>query len=328
MHTMNTTRRRFLGYGAAAGGAALLGTAIGGGTAVAAEPDRRRTGYPDVLNLPNGFHPAGIGIGPAPYAYFGSLLGGAVYRASLLTGKGKVINPGLGEGYYAVGLQVDERQRVFVAGGWGRLITVLDGITGKVIKTYEVGNDDTFVDHVVLTPHAAWFTDSFNGQLFGLPLGPRGALPTRDQVVTLTLRGEWTQGPSDGLTATGIEATPDGSALVVVNIHAHGGSLFRVAPRTGDARRIDLGGVTLPTTNGILVHGRTLYAPRQDDLAVLRLDRTGHNARLVRKVTDPRFETPCAAAVFGNRIYLPNSRFPQPPDPDLPYNAVALSLPL
>ncbi|MEW2634712.1 superoxide dismutase [Streptomyces sp. NPDC048389] len=328
MHATNTTRRRFLGFGAAAGSAVLFGTASGGSTAVAAERGRRRTGYPDVLNLPNGFHPAGIGIGPAPYAYFGSLLGGAVYRASLLTGKGRVINPGLGEGYYAVGLQVDERQRVFVAGGWGRLITVMDGITGKVIQTYEVGNADTFVDHVVLTPRAAWFTDSFNGQLFGLPLGPRGALPTRDQVVTLKLGGEWTQGPSDGLTATGIAATPDGSALVVVNIHAHGGSLFRVAPTTGDARRIDLGRATLPTTNGILVHGRTLYAPRMNDLAVLRLDPTGHNARLVRTVTDPRFETPCAAAIHGNRIYLPNSRFPQPPQPDLPYNAVALSLPL
>ncbi|KOV02322.1 hypothetical protein ADK91_20625 [Streptomyces sp. XY511] len=324
-------RRRFLGIGAAAGAAALIGDAGWGGTAVAAErpgPSAARTGRPDVLNLPNGFHPAGIGIGPAPYAYFGSLLGGAVYRACLLTGRGKVINPGLGEGYYAVGLQVDDRQRVFVAGGWGRLITVLDGITGKVIETYEVGNADTFVDHVVLTPRAAWFTDSFNGQLFRLPLGPRGELPARDAVTTLRLSGEWTQGPSDGLTATGIAATPDGSALLVVNIHAHGGSLFRVDPVTGVARRTDLGGVTLPTTNGILVHGRTLYAPRMNDLAVLRLDPTGHNARLARTVTDARFETPCAAAVHGNRLYLPNSRFPQPPEPDLPYNAVALSLPL
>ncbi|WP_326698251.1 hypothetical protein OG909_13415 [Streptomyces sp. NBC_01754] len=203
-----------------------------------------------------------------------------------------MINPGLREGYYAVGLQVDERQRVFVAGGWGRLITVMDGITGKVIQTYEVGNADTFVDHVVLTPRAAWFTYSFNGQLFGLPLRPRGALPAGDQVVLLKLGGEWTEGPSDGLTATGVAATPDGSALIVVNIHAHGGSLFRVAPATGDARRIDLGGVTPPTTNGILVHGRTLYAPRMNDLAVLRLDPTGHNARLARTVTDPRFKTP------------------------------------
>ncbi|MFH8756137.1 hypothetical protein [Streptomyces atroolivaceus] len=195
MHTTTMARRRFLGVGAA----------------VATPAGRRRTLWPDLLNLPNGFHPAGIGICPGLYAYFGSLLGGAVHRTSQRTGEGKVINPGLGEGYYAVGLQVDEQQRVFVASGWGRLITVMGGITGKVVGTYEVGNADTFVDHVVLTPRAAWFTDSFNGQLFGLPLGPRRALLARDEVVTLRLGGEWTQGPSDGLTATGIAATPDGS---------------------------------------------------------------------------------------------------------------------
>lgn len=143
-----------------------------------------------------------------------------------------------------------ERQQVFV-GGWGPLITVMDGITGKVIQTYEVSNAGTFVDHVVLTPRAAWSTGSFNGQLFGLPLGLRGALPTRDQVVTPELGGEWTRGPSDGLTAMGIAATLDGPALVVVNIHTHGGSLFRGAPATGGVRRIDRGRVTLPTTNGI-----------------------------------------------------------------------------
>lgn len=125
-----------------------------------------------------------------------------------------------------------ERQRVFFAGGRDRLITVLDGITGKAIET------------------------------------------------------------------------------------------------TGVARRADLGGVTLPTTNGILVHGRTLYAPRMNDLGVLRLDPTGHNARPARTVTDARFGTPCAAAVHGNRLHLPDSRFPQPPQQDLPYNAGALSLPL
>lgn len=62
--------------------------------AVDARRDRRRTGYRDVLNLPHGFHP--VGIGPVSYAYFGSLLGGADCRASPITGKGKVIDLGLG----------------------------------------------------------------------------------------------------------------------------------------------------------------------------------------------------------------------------------------
>jgi hypothetical protein len=122
------TRRGFIGLGAALGGAAALGTA--GGTARAAGP--RRDTWPTTLHLPNGFHPAGIGLGRAPYAYFGSLLNGAIYRVSLATGEGKVLNPGPGEGHNAVGLQVDRHGRLFVAGGWGRVVTVMDAATGAV----------------------------------------------------------------------------------------------------------------------------------------------------------------------------------------------------
>ncbi|MER5868354.1 superoxide dismutase [Streptomyces sp. NPDC002044] len=327
MQSTSMTRRRLLGAGAALGGAVVLGS-VAQGTARATPRVPADGAWPDELILPEGFHPAGIGIGPAPYAYFGSLLGGAIYRVALATGRGKVINQGGGEGHFAVGLQVDDRQRVFVAGGWGRTVTVMDGVTGRVIRTYEVGNADTFVDHLVVTPRMVWCTDSFSGQLFGLPLGPGGRLPAPHEVVTLPLRGEWVQGPSDGLSATGISTTPDGRSLLVVNIHADGGSLFRVDPATGTARKVDLGGVTLPTTNGILLRGRTLYAPRKSDLAVFHLDPTGFGAHLVKTVADPRFDTPCAAAVHTGRLYLPNSRFPLPPEPGTPYNAVALSLPL
>ncbi|MEU3950491.1 superoxide dismutase [Streptomyces sp. NPDC029526] len=313
------SRRRLLGLGAALGTVALSPAP----TAAARPAD---TPWPTLLHLPDGFHPAGIGIGPAPYAYFGSLLGGAIQRVRLSTGEGTLIHPGSGEGHYAVGIEVDARQRLFIAGGWGRTITVMDGTAGRILRTYEVGTADTFVDHVVLTPRMAWATDSFTGQLYGLPLGSRGELPTADAVVTLRLSGEWVQGPLDGLTATGIAATPDGRALLVVNILPNGGGLFRVDPCTGRARRVDLGDTELPTTNGILVHGRTLYAPRTSDVAVFRLDPTGHHGRLVETITDPRLDTPCAAAVYRDRIYLPNARFPLPPTPETPYTAVAVPL--
>lgn len=77
-----------------------------------------------------------------------------------------------------------------------------------------------------------------------------------------------------------------------------GGAVYRASLLTGQGKVIHagLGGVKLPTTNGILVHGRTLYAPRMNDLAVLRLDPTGHNARPARTVTDARLPLPAAPA--------------------------------
>ncbi|WP_251023031.1 superoxide dismutase [Streptomyces sp. ISL-10] len=314
------SRRRLLGLAATLSAAGMLGTAV----PAAARP--AHTPWPTLLHLPDGFHPAGIGIGPAPYAYFGSLLGGAIHRVRLSTGEGTTIHPGAGEGHYAVGIGVDDRQRLFIAGGWGRTITVMDGTNGRVLRTYEVGSANTFVDHVALTPGMAWFTDSFVGRLYGLPIGRYGELPAADAVVTLPLSGDWVQGSPNHLTATGIAATPDRRALLVVNTLADRGGLFRVDPDTGQSRRVDLGGLELPTTNGILVHGRTLYAPRMSDVAVVRLDRAGHRGRLVETITDSRFDTPCAAAVYRGRLYLPNARFPLPPTPDTPYTAVAVPL--
>lgn len=324
MQNRTLTRRGFLGLGAALGGAVALDT-VGGTAWAAAEP--RRDPWPTTLHLPNGFHPAGIGLGRAPFAYFGSLLGGAILRVSLATGEGKVINPGLGEGHNAVGLQVDTHGRLFVAGGWGRVITIMDAATGEVLKTYQVGTTNTAVNHVVVTARGAWFTDAFNGLLFGVPFGPRGELPGQDAVITLPLSGDWIQGTTDQITATGIAETPDKSALLVVNASADGGTLFRVDPADGTACHVALGGLKLPTTNGIAVHGCTLYAPRQYDLAVVRLSPAGESGRQVGEVTDSRFDVPCAVAVYRDRLYLPNSRFPLNPTPDTKYTTVAIPVP-
>src|SRR4051812_7434776 len=69
------------------------------------------------IELPDGFQPEGIAIGRAPYAYFGSRLDGDIYRASLRTGRGKVISQG--PGTPSLGLKLDGRGRLFVAGGAG-----------------------------------------------------------------------------------------------------------------------------------------------------------------------------------------------------------------
>jgi sugar lactone lactonase YvrE len=325
MQVTTTTRRGFLGLGAALGGAVVLGA--GQGTARATDV-RARGSWPTTLNLPDGFHPADITIGRQPYAYFASLLGGAVCRVSLVSGRNDVIYPGLGDGYMAIGIQADHRGRLFVAGGWGRTITVIDAANGAVLRTYEVGIPHSCVNHVTVTQEGAWFTDACNGLLFGLLFGPGGSLPRQDEVVTRELSGEWVQGPQDVITSAGVAPTPDGRALLVVNQFTDGGTLFRIDRSTGSARRVPLGSLKLPTANGITLHGRTLYAPQQTDLTAIRLDRTGHNGSPVLRLTDPRFDTPCAAAVYGDRLYLANSRFPLPPTPTTKYNAVSIPLPV
>ncbi|MER5218717.1 superoxide dismutase, partial [Streptomyces sp. NPDC002838] len=106
--TTSLARRQILGAGIALGATALIG-----GTAHASP--RTAGSWPKEFSLPNGWGPEGVAIGFAPYAYFGSIATGGVYRVDLASGKGKVVHRGLGR--MTVGLKVDAWGRLFLAGG-------------------------------------------------------------------------------------------------------------------------------------------------------------------------------------------------------------------
>jgi sugar lactone lactonase YvrE len=290
--------------------------------AVAAPPQHAKPAalFPTTIQLPDGFQPEGIAIGKLPYAYFGSLADGSIYRASLVTGRGKIISEG--PGTQSVGLKIDARGRLFVAGGAAGDARVVSAVTGEVLASYQFASGQTFVNDVTLTPGAAWFTDSFNPVLYKVPLGRHGAVPGQDAVVTVPLSGDYQQ--VDGFNVNGISGTPDGAALLV--IQSSTGLLFRVDPATGEATTVDLGGATLPNGDGILLRGRTLYVVQNqlNQVAVVRLDRTGGSGTVVAEITDPRFDVPTTVAAFGHRLYLPNARFGTAPTPETEYTAVAV----
>jgi streptogramin lyase len=310
-------RREVLGAAAVIGSAALLGPAAG--AARAASPGSWPTRFP----LPNGFQPEGIAIGRSPYAWCGSIADGDVYRASLATGRGRVVVEGLGAGRSVIGLKIDRQERrLFLSGGFSREIRVADARSGEIVRLFTVGAEGTMVNDVVLTPGAAWFTDSFRPQLYRLALDRRGE--PAHEVTTLPLGGAWEQGTD--FTANGIARTPDGSALLVVNTVVEGGSLMRVDPRDGIARRVDLEGLAIPFGDGLLLIGRHLYIVQQrlNQVDVVRLNAAGTRGRPVARITDPRFRIPTTAAAWGDRIYLPNARFDVPPTPDTEYDVVAV----
>ncbi|GAA3812968.1 hypothetical protein GCM10022226_37120 [Sphaerisporangium flaviroseum] len=274
--------------------------------------------YPDRFSLPDGFQPEGIAIGPGPVAYFGSRATGAIYQANLRTGEGRIINPG--PGTPSLGMKTDSRGRLFVAGGSGGNARVIDTRTGEVLATYPLVTGTSFVNDVVLTAGAAWFTDSANPALYKLPLGVAGTLPK--EAVRVPLSGDIAY--ATGTNANGIAPTPDHKALLVVQSNA--GKLFRVNPSTGAATLVDLGGEVLTNGDGLLLEGRTLYVVqnRLNTVAVFRLSRDGTSGELLRKLTDPRFDVPTTVAAFHGRLYLPNARFTTPPTPTTPYDVVAI----
>ncbi|MEU8528247.1 MULTISPECIES: SMP-30/gluconolactonase/LRE family protein [Streptomyces] len=315
-------RRGFLGAAAALGAAALTGPLTSGPAHAAGAGGPWPTAFP----LPRGFQPEGVAIGHSPYAYFGSLGDGSVYRVALATGEGRIVHQGLGAEKSTVGLKIDRAERrLFLAGGWSREIRVVDARSGALLRHFTgLGADTTMVNDVVLTPGAAWFTDSFQPQLYRLALDRTGE--PGHEVTTVPLGGDWVQGAD--FTANGIERTPDGRALLVVNCVKDGGSLMRVDARTGTARTVDLGDLRIPAGDGLLLLGRDLYIVQQqkNQIDVVRLDAAGTRGTAIARITDPdRFRVPTTAAVWGDRIYLPNARFGLDEDPTaVDYDAVSV----
>jgi sugar lactone lactonase YvrE len=297
---------------------AILAISLAGAAAPAtAHPSHD---LPATIALPDGFPPEGIAIG-GHFAYFGSRLDGSIYRADLRTGTGAVFSKG--PGTPSLGLKIDRRGRLFVAGGTGGDARVLDARTGRVLASYPLATP-AFINDVVLTPTAAWFTDSTNPVLYKVAFGPHGALPATATRIPLTGDLVYTTGTN----ANGIVTTPDRRGLLLVQSNT--GKLFRVDPRTGVTTAVDLGGETLINGDGLLRMGNILYAVqnRLNTVAVFRLDAGGTAARFITRVTDPRFDVPTTVAAFRDRLYLPNARFTTPPTPTTPYTAVAIPRPV
>jgi sugar lactone lactonase YvrE len=307
-------RQALTGLAAAAVATALAGTE----RANAASPGRStQDRFPTTIALPDNWLPEGIAIGVLPFAYFGSRADGSIYRASLVTGDGRVISQG--PGTPSVGLKIDRRGRLFVSGGTAGNARVVSATTGEVLASYTFTTGDSFINDVVLTPRAAYFTDTRNAFVYAVPLGRFGQLPAADGFVPIPLTGDTVVNAGNGITET-----PDGRALIVVSA----GQLFRVNPTTGAATLVDLAGESVPNGDGLLLRGRTLYAiqNRLNTVAVLRLSADGTSGRVVQRVTDPRFDVPTTVAEFGNRLYLPNARFGAVP-PATTFTAVAIPRP-
>ena len=273
--------------------------------------------FPDRIELPVGFQPEGITIGPGATAYVGSLATGDIHAVNLRTGELTLVSDELEPP--SVGLKIGKQDHLFVAGGTSGTGSVVDVETGGVIQTYQFTTDPSFINDVVLTRDFAWFTNSQAAELYGVPLGP-GDEPG-EPVVTLRLTGEWEQIQGMAPNANGIAETPNGQALFVVNTAA--AALFRVDPDTGEATKVDLGGYKLTNGDGLLVQGNTLYVVqnRLNQIAVFKINADGTSGELLRVLTSEdldesvTFDVPTTVARFGNSLYLPNARFGTVSDP-------------
>jgi sugar lactone lactonase YvrE len=276
-----------------------------------------KAAFPETIPLPNGWQPEGIAIGRGTTFYVGSIPTGAIYRGDLRTGRGAPFVQGA-TGRAAVGVDFD-RGLLFVAGGMTGKGFVYDARTGALVRELQLatGGGATFVNDVVVTKRAAWFTDSNRAVLYRLPLEKNGRPAATAQAVQLT--GDFQL--ASGFNLNGIDASANGKTLVTVQSGT--GKLFTVTP-AGVTAEIDLGGQTVQNGDGILLHGRTLYVVRNSNnqIAVVELGKGLASGTIVRTITNPGFDVPTTIDRHGSNLYAVNARFGTTPTPTTPYTVV------
>jgi sugar lactone lactonase YvrE len=258
--------------------------------------------FPKRIDLPDAYRPEGIAA-KGKQLYVGSIPTGEVRRIDAKSGDVDPLVPAR-TGRAAIGLKV-AHGKLFVAGGPTGQAFVYDARTGEDLAQFQLAAPpDTFVNDVVVTRKAAYFTDSRRSVLYVVGTDLKGfrELPLPDVPLL------------EGNNLNGIAATPDGRALIAVQGNA--GDLWRIDPRTGKAAEIDLGGANVLNGDGLLLAGRrTLYVVqnRLNQIAVIRLSKDLARGTVRRLIRSGDFDVPTTVARVGSRLYLPNARFSTPP---------------
>jgi sugar lactone lactonase YvrE len=226
----------------------------------------------------------------------------------------------------AVGMKVDGRGRLLVAGGQTGKAFVLSTADGSTLKVLDSrpGASQTFINDVTVAGGFAYFTDSMR------PVILRAAT-SGDSVGDLEPWLDLTGTPfvyKDGFNANGIVSYDGGRLLVVVQSNT--GKLFRIDTRTKAVSEIDLGGKTLTNGDGLVAHGSRLFVVRNADNMIVEVKlRHGKRAgRVGNAITSDQFRFPTTAARDGKRLLVVNSQFDKRGGtPELPFTVVAVRRP-
>ena len=276
------------------------------GLVLAASAGISAKAFPDLIQLPADFGPEGIAVGNGSTFYVGAVAGtrGQILVGNLRTGEFSTLVES--DGVQTTGMKHDPRSDLlFVARAASGMGAVYDAVSGDLVRSYQFKTAPTFINDVVLTREAAYFTDTQAPFLYRVALGPAGE-PAGD-FTTIPL-------PS-AFRTNGIVATPNGDDLFVVS----GAQLYRIDTATYTPVLVDLGGATLPNADGLLLDGKTLYVVQnmRNQIAVVELASDYQSGAIAEFLTEPftsnaATKVPTTIAKFGDALYAVTAGFAAP----------------
>jgi sugar lactone lactonase YvrE len=284
--------------------------------------------FPSEIDLPDGFFPEGIAVGQGSTFYVSSIATGSIYKGDLRTGEGEVFTEPTGP-FTTLGLDIDPKNRVWVAGAASGTGRVYHGTTGELLAAYVFTDPGaSLINDVIVTLDAAWFTDSGTQNCDPNIPGLCFAGTTTIYKVTLEPGGRLPDATDPGAVEAipvgvpdvyfsnlnGIETMPGNAELVVV--HNELGSLFRVNPTSGEATLLygPPHDEPLMGADGMTRLGSTLYVVENAAarIAVIQIDPATGMGALQEVLPVPGAQTPTTAALFGAAVYTVDARLATP----------------
>ena len=275
----------------------------------------------------NAVFPEGIAFDRSTgYFYVSSTTDGTIFRGDVKEEMTAVFLPGGQDGRTtAIGLEVDGDGHLFVAGGGTGKMFVYDTATGALIDSFATTATPTFVNDVAVAKDgSAYFTDSLSPFLYRLAPDGSGGYSFE---TWLDFTGTVLQ-YQGGFNLNGIEATPDGKYLIVVQSNT--GKLFRITLATKEVVEIDLGGETMTSGDGLVLRGHSLYVVRNSLFRIYEVRLSGDftSGEVVSNITDSSFIFPTTAVIAQGRMLVVNSQFNnREGTPVLPFTVSSVRVP-
>jgi sugar lactone lactonase YvrE len=261
--------------------------------------------------------------------YVGSTTDGTVFRGNVEGGSKEAevfLEPESDGRTTAIGMEVDEEGRLYIAGGDTGRIFVYDTESADQIRRLDTPDAEaTFLNDVAVTPDGdAYFTDSMRPVLFRVTSTGDGV---GDAEPWLNFEGTPAE-YEEGFNFNGIDATEDGRYLVAVKSNT--GELFRIDTESKEVVEINLEGETLANGDGLLLDGRTVYVVRNEQGLIVPVKLSGEyiSGEVGEPFTDPSFAFPTTIAKANGRLLVVNSQFDKREgEPELPFTVSSVEVP-
>jgi sugar lactone lactonase YvrE len=260
--------------------------------------------------------------------YGGSVSDGLIYKGTLDDPTAEVFLPAGSDGRNeAIGVNVDNEGRLYIAGGSSGTLYVYDIETKELIARFETG-EGGFINDVAISKNGdVYFTDSIRPFIYRVSedqVEDGGGTP---EAIPLTPEVDYRGFPN----ANGIRITPNGKYIIFAD--SNDDKLYRMVPAEDPTEReiSEIGVVRGQTDNpdGLELRGHTLYVVNnQDELIVeVRLSGDYLGGRVVGNTTTPEFHTPTTASLARGRLLVANAEFFDQSEPGPPFYVVSIPRP-